>query len=168
MVATSTAPDDAADDRTDRVGGSPDWTDLTTARQRIVGDRVELTVGFGVPAPPRSGDTTFNVAAFHDLDGDGRVDIEVWSNLGPEGWGTAVFDNRTGQARYQGDAEAVARDLDGRLVVTWPLELLGDQSTWRWSLASEYGTMSELGTPLAARDDLPDDDRPVGMSPSST
>jgi hypothetical protein len=162
-TGSSEASDDP-NDRTTRVGGSPAWADLAHARLLAQGDRVVLDVTFGAAAPSStSGDETFNVALFSDLTGDGFIDIEVWSNLGPHGWGTAVFDNRTGQRWFTDDSPAVATDHGGALQVTFPWSLLDEVRTWRWALSSEYGTPAELGTILAARDDLPDDQQPVLM-----
>ena len=78
-----------------------------------------------------------------------------------------TLNSRSRGPRYADEDSADARVVDGHLVVTVPWSELDRAPAWRWSLASEYGTTAELGSRLAARDDLPDGDQPIGMQTSA-
>jgi hypothetical protein len=154
---------------TDRIGDltpspldpPPSWADLAGATLNRRPDGFELRVRLGGPAAPTTTDEdhTMNVASFYDLDGNGRVDFEVWANLAAGGWGASYFDNTTkGKNRY-GDASGVAIAVEGtEVVLRFPLASLRSAASFRWAVASEWGRYEVLGTAAMARDDVPDFD----------
>jgi hypothetical protein len=156
---------DPAGDATRALGGQPGWADLTGAELTRHEEHLELRVRFGDRAPSSSGssDRTMNVALFADVDGDGRVDYELWANLADGGWDGSWFDDRTGAAAFADDAAMNVGVEDGELVVKFPPHYVGMADRFRWSLASEYGTYALLGTTQTARDDAPDDDQAVSF-----
>ena len=99
-----------------------------------------------------------NIASFYDVDGDGRIDFEVWANLAARGWGGSWFDNRAGAARYGDKAEVGITVAGDEVVLRFPLSHLGGLDRFRWALASEWGRYEALSTKATARDDAPDDD----------
>ena len=115
----------------------------------------------GGTAPDRapSDEHSMNVVSFYDVDGDGTIDYEIWLNLADDGWYPGYFPPAgAGPNRFRersGVSVSVAGD---ELVAAFPLGHLGDGTDFRWSVASEWGRHEALGTPAAARDDVPDDD----------
>ncbi|MFL6207094.1 MAG: hypothetical protein ACJ739_17250 [Acidimicrobiales bacterium] len=161
----SAAVTDPAGDATRATGGQPAWADLTGATLIRFDQYFELRVRFGDRAPTSSGssDKTMNVATFFDVDGDGVVDYEVWANLADGGWDGSWFDDREDRSAF-GDDAAMDVVVDGdELRVLFPPQHVGEADAFRWSLASEYGGYSLLGTGDTARDDAPDDDQAVAF-----
>jgi hypothetical protein len=160
-VATATVNDRTGDLTPSPLDPPPQWADLAGATFIRQADGFELRVRLGGPAAPMTTDEdhTMNVASFYDLDGDGRVDYEVWANLAAGGWGGSYFDNTTtGKNRY-GAASGVAIAVEGTdVVLRFPLGALGGASSFRWAVASEWGRYEVLGTAAMARDDVPDYD----------
>jgi len=155
---------DAVGDVTPAVADrAPGWSDLAGAELAGGPEGFELVVAFGAAIPTAAPDAehTMNVAAFVDVDGDGRVDYEVWANLGEGGWGGAWYDNRSGEARFVADSRIAPTVEAGRLVLRFPAALVGSASSFRWSVASEWGRYEAIGTMAAARDDAPDSDGSV-------
>jgi len=138
----------------------PPWADLTGATLTRSDTGVLLKVRLGGGGAPSTIDPnhTMNIASFYDVNGDGVVDFEVWANLASGGWGGSYFDDQTGEAHYLDDS-SVAISVEGdSVVILFPVAHLDDAATFRWSLASEWGSSAVLGTSLAARDDAPDND----------
>jgi len=152
-------------DATHATGGQPAWADLAGATLTRFDEYFELRVRFGDRAPTSSGssDKTMNVATFFDVDGDGFVDYEIWANLADGGWDGSWFDDRQDRSAF-GDDAAINVHVDGsELLVRFPPEYIEMAERFRWSLASEYGGYSVLGTADTARDDAPDDDQAVAF-----
>lgn len=152
----------------DAVGGveddPPPWTDLAGVTLVRQGNAYALRVQLaGGDAPETSdGESTMNIASFHDVDGDGGVDHEIWANLGPEGWGGAWFDDE-GNAAF-GEDSNVSVEVDGdEVVILFPDVMLDQPDRFRFSVASEYGDMGVLGSSFARRDDVPNDDEVVAF-----
>jgi len=149
--------------RTFSADPPPPWADLAGATLSRLNDGYELRVQLGGGQAPTSTDSnhTMNIASFYDVDGDGTVDYEVWANLADTGWGTSYFDDKHGRSAFKGDS-GVAVSVDGGfLVLTFPLDHLAGADSFRWSLASEWGSYAVIGSDLAARDDAPDNDQPA-------
>ena len=142
---------------------APAWADLRGATLRRAPDGFELAIDLAGPAPARAPDAehTMNIASFYDLDGDGRVDVEIWVTLADDGWGGAHFDDRARTATFARDSRVEARAEGERVIVAFPSAHLDDAAAFRWSLASEWGRFEVIGSSLAARDDVPDDDAAV-------
>lgn len=135
----------------------PGHVDLVGARLRRTPAGFELVFVLATAPPARQADVYTNLASFHDVDGDGVTDHEVWASLGPSGWGTAHYDEVRGEARF-GDEDDVAVTARGvEVVLTFPAEHLGDVRSMQWAVASEHGPAEHLGTALASRDAAPDD-----------
>ncbi len=159
----------------DAVGGvdpdPPAWTDLAGVELVRQGNAYALRVQLaGGEAPKASdGQSTMNIASFYDVDGDGSVDYEVWANLGPDGWGGSWFDDQ-GHGSF-GEDSNVSIEIDGDAVaILFPDVMLGQAERFRFSVASEYGELSALGSGFTRRDDVPDGDRAVvvpGLSPDA-
>jgi len=165
VLPTSASVADLAGDATPAVG-APAWADLVGGRLTRSADGFELRVALdGGSAPASSGadDRTMNVASFYDVDGDGSIDYEVWANLASGGWGGSWFDNRAGTARFADDSGVAIHVEGAEVVLRFPLSHLGGAERFRWSVASEWGPVSALGTELTARDDMPDDDAPAAF-----
>lgn len=143
----------------------PRWADLRGATLTRLGPELELTIELDAPAPAQAPDDerTMNIASFYDLDGDGRVDVEIWVTLADNGWGGAYFDNRSSSAEFAGSSEVNANVEQGRVVVRFPASHLDGAGAFRWSIASEWGRFETIGTGLAARDDAPGDDEAVAF-----
>ena len=143
---------------------APAWADLTGADLRSTAGAYELRVALGGAAPSQAPEgRTMNVALFADTDGDGGIDYEVWANLGPEGWGGSWYDNRAGTVRFVDDSGVTVTTEGAALVRRFPASHLGSASSFRWSVASEWGRYEAIGTIAAARDDAPDGDAPTGF-----
>ena len=162
---TSATISDPVGDRTFSADSPPPWADLAGATLSRSSAGYELRVHLGGGQAPTNTDAnhTMNVASFYDVDGDGTVDFEVWANLADTGWATSYFDDNTGRSAFKNDSGVAVRVEGDSLVLDFPLDHLGDATTFRWSLASEWGSYAVLGTDLAARDDAPDDDQPAAF-----
>ena len=102
-----------------------------------------------------------NIATFFDVDGDGGVDHELWVNLGDAGWGPTWW---TGDRARPGEASNVTVEVRGNEVrMLFPDVMLDQPERLRFSVASEYGELSVIGSDFAHRDDAPDDDRAVSF-----
>lgn len=150
----------------DGVGGldrnPPGWADLAGATLLRQGNAYRLTVRLGDQVPEtQPGAATMNVAAFFDVDGDGGIDHELWVNLGDGGWGPTWW---TGDRAMPGEASNVTVVAEGReLRLLFPDVMLGAPASLRFSLASEYGELSVIGSDFAHRDDAPDGDQAVAF-----
>jgi hypothetical protein len=138
----------------------PAWADLLGARLTRRADGFELRVRLAGGSAPSSTDEahTMNVASFYDLDGDGRVDFEVWANLASRGWGSSYFDDVHGSGDFQERSGVTVTTEGDEVVLRFPLTHLQRATRFRWSIASEWGRYEVLGTAASARDDAPDDD----------
>jgi hypothetical protein len=138
----------------------PAWADLLGARLTRRDDGFELRVRLAGGSAPSSTDEahTMNVASFYDLDGDGRVDFEVWANLASGGWGSSYFDDVRGSGGFQERSGVTVTPEGDEVVLRFPLAHLQRATRFRWSIASEWGRYEVLGTAASARDDAPDDD----------
>jgi hypothetical protein len=157
---------DRRGDATPAVGDSaPAWADLAGAVLTTVAQGLELRVTLGSAAPDSSPDDdhTMNIAAFFDVDGDGALDYEVWANLAAGGWGGAWYDDRAGTATFLDESRVTVGVEAGVLVIRFPADHVGGATTFRWSVASEWGRHATIGTVAAARDDAPDDDGAVAF-----
>jgi hypothetical protein len=154
---------DPAGDATGGTGDTPAWADLVGAQLSGLPDYYELRVQLAGGTPTSSGaaDRTMNVATFVDVDGDGQVDYELWANLADGGWDGSWFDNGTGRSAHSEEAAMDVLVEGADLIVRFPAAYVGDATSFRWSLASEYGAYTALGTGRTARDDAPDGDVPV-------
>lgn len=160
---TASVTDPTGDVTPSPLDPPPPWADLASADLTRDATGFTLKVHLGGGQAPTSTDSnhTMNIASFYDLDGDGAVDVEIWANLADSGWGTSMFNDRNGRATFQA-ASGVSVGVDGDAVVLrFPVDHLRDASTFRWSLASEWGRYATIGTELAARDDMPDNDQPA-------
>jgi hypothetical protein len=139
----------------------PAWADLLGAHLTRDAGGFELRVRLGGgDAPESSGDDshTMNVAAFFDIDGDGKIDYEVWANIASGGWGGSYFDNVHHGGGYLEDSGVTVTTEADQVVVRFPLDHVGGADAFRWSIASEWGRYPVIGTDQAARDEAPDDD----------
>lgn len=156
---------DPVGDATPGVGTDepPPWSDLAGGALERRGDAYALAVRLGGAAPERApGSETMNIASFYDVDGDGAIEYEIWVNLGPDGWGPVWYDDR-GNA-VPGEESNVTVEVEGDEVrLLFPGVMLGSPSRLRFSLASEYGELSVIGSSFARRDDAPDDDQAVSF-----
>lgn len=171
--ATTTAPvplervdfSDPVGDATPGVGTStpPQWTDLAGGSLERRGNAYRLTIRLGGDAPARAtGAETMNIASFYDVDGDGAVEFEIWVNLGPDGWGPVWYDDQDNAA--PGESSNVTVEIDGDEVqLLFPDVMLDAPDRLRFSIASEYGELSTIGSSFARRDDAPDGDRAVAF-----
>lgn len=145
------------------VSNPPPWTDLAGGVLERRGDAYRLTIRLGGKAPTApSGSNVMNIASFYDVDGDGRIDFEIWVSLGSDGWGPVWYDDQDNAA--VGDDSNVTVTVEGdELRLVFPDVMLDAPERLRFSLASEYGPLATIGTNLARRDDAPDDDRAVSF-----
>lgn len=157
-TVTSQVSDPTGDTTSPLLGSAPDEADLIAGTVERTG-RGEVTVIIELaeaPEPPDDG-TTMNVASFHDLTGDGEIDLELWLNHSEQGWFPSWRDNRAGEAAY-GDESGLTLEVEGAsLELTVPAERVGEVTTWRWSLGLEWGRYEWLGTDAAAHDLAPDE-----------
>lgn len=155
-----TIPDNSGDLRGLSASQAPDHADLTQAVLVRRGDRGTIRITFAAPAPERGdGDEILNVATYHDVTGDGRIDHEIWASLTADGWGTSWHDLRTGESRYAADDDVEVAIEQGELVLTFPFSALADATTSRWMVATQWGTGTTLMAGDGVRDDAPDDRR---------
>jgi len=139
----------------------PAWADLLGAHLTRNANGFELRVRLGGgDAPESSGDDahTMNVASFFDIDGDGKIDYEVWANIASGGWGASYFDDVHHTGGYEEKSGVAVTTAADEVVIRFPLDHVGDAAQFRWSIASEWGRYAAIGTDQAARDDAPDDD----------
>jgi hypothetical protein len=161
----SVAFDDPVGDATAGAGISrpPSWTDLAGGELERQGNAYRLTIRLGGTVPQtQSGSNTMNVASFYDTDGDGRIDFEIWVNLGAEGWGPVWYDAQ-GHAAPGEDSNVTVTVEGDELRLVFPDVMLDSPDRLRFSIASEYGPVASIGTALARRDDAPNDDRAVAF-----
>jgi hypothetical protein len=157
-VVRSSVTDPQGDTTSPLLGSAPEWADLVGgAVERTGTGDVTLTLVLAAePEPPRGG-TMMNVAAFHDLTGDGNIDLEVWANWSADGWFPSWRDNLDGVAAY-GDDTGIEVLADGpELQFVVPAERFDDTTSWRWSMGLEWGRYEWLGTSAAAHDLAPDE-----------
>lgn len=161
-AATSSFGDPVGDLTPSPLDPPPPWADLAGASLTRGADGYELRVKLGGGSAPSTTDEdhTMNVASFYDVDGDGRIDFEVWANLASGGWGSSYFDNRPGRrgGGFQDRSGVTVTVRGDEVVLAFPLSHLGGAERFRWALASEWGRYDVLGTPAMARDDAPDND----------
>jgi len=141
----------------------PGYTDIAAAALSRTAEGFTLRVRFATAPPPRQpdDDTTMNVASFFDTTGDGEIDYEIWANLADNGWGPSYRDRRQQEARFMADSGVdVSADGD-TLVFRFPLTLLDHATTFRWAMATEWGSYETLASPAAATDYAPD----IGATP---
>ncbi len=157
-VVHSGTTDPRGDTTAPLLGSAPDWADLVAGSVRRAGNGdVTITIEFAEPPEqPRSG-TTANVASFHDLTGDGRIDLEIWLNHSEQGWFPSWRDHREAQAAFGEDAGLHIDTDDARLEIVVPAEHFGEAVAWRWSMGLEWGRHEWLGTSAAAHDLAPDE-----------
>jgi hypothetical protein len=162
-VLRGVVSDPRGDVETLRIGSPPRHADLVggTLLRDGQGYRLTIEVDGGMPEHARDGDHTMNVASFYDITGDGHIDVEVWANLADGGWDTARYDNRSGTAAFSDEDGIEVSVVDRRLVLELPLDVLDGAERLRWAVASEWGRYEELGTPMSARDEMPDDGAPA-------
>ena len=159
--------DDPIGDATSGIGTSapPPWSDLAGASLERRGNAYRLNVRLGGEAPHKApGQETMNIASYYDTDGDGVVDRELWVNVGPNGWGPTWYDDQ-GNA-FPGESSNTKVVVKGNEVqLLFPDVMLDSPDRLRFSVASEYGPLSTIGTGSARRDDAPDGDRAVSFPP---
>ena len=160
-MAEASITDAARDVTPSPLDRPPAWADLLGARLVRRADGMELRVRLGGSAAPQKtadAEHTMNIASFFDLNGDGRIDTEVWLNVAAGGWGATWFDNvGDGGGFQEGSGVTVVAEGD-EVVARFPLTHLGGAERFRWAIASEWGRYETIGTAAAARDDLPDND----------
>jgi hypothetical protein len=155
-ATTSSVIDPRGDTSQPVLGRAPAAADLIHGRVRSGDADVIISIELGAP-PEADRSTTLNVASFHDLTGDGAVDLEVWANHSEAGWFPSWRDNRAGRAAY-GRTSGITVAADGATVtLTVPADRFGDATSWRWALGLEWGRYEWLGTQAAARDAAPDE-----------
>lgn len=144
-------------------GAPPPWTDLAGGSLERRADAYRLIVRLGGDAPTRApGSETMNIASFYDVDGDGSIDYEIWVNLGPDGWGPVWYDDQGNAA--PGEDSNVTVEIEGDEVrLVFPGVMLASPDRLRFSIASEYGELTTIGSSFARRDDAPDDDQAVSF-----
>lgn len=157
--------DDPLGDATPGVGTQtpPPWTDLAGGSLERQGNAYRLTIRLGGEAPATSsGAQTMNVATFFDTDGDSGIEHELWVNLGSGGWGPVWYDDRGGA--IPGEASNVTVIVEGDEVrLLFPDVMIDRPDRLRFSMASEYGELAQIGSSFARRDDAPDGDRAVAF-----
>jgi hypothetical protein len=157
-VVRSSVTDPQGDTTSPLLGSAPEWADLVggSVERTGTGEVTFALVLAAEPEPPREG-TTMNVAAFHDLTGDGDIDLEVWANWSADGWFPSWRDNLEGGAAYGDDTGIEVRAEGPELHLVVPAERFGDTTSWRWSIGLEWGRYEWLGTDAAAHDLAPDE-----------
>jgi hypothetical protein len=157
-TVTSTVDDPRGDTTKTLLGSAPAWADLVAGSVTRVGTGdVTITVELAAPPSSPSRGTTMNVAAFHDLTGDGHVDLEIWANWSDAGWYPSWRDNREGRAAFGAETGITVQTRDATLALVVPAERFGAHDRWRWSLGLEWGRYESLGTAAAAHDLAPDE-----------
>ena len=157
-VVRSSVTDPQGDTTSPLLGSAPEWADLVggSVERSGTGDVTLTLVLAAEPEPPREG-TTMNVAAFHDLTGDGNIDVEVWANWSADGWFPSWRNNIDGVAAYGDDTGIEVRADGAELQLVVPAERFDDTTSWRWSMGMEWGRYEWLGTSAAAHDLAPDE-----------
>jgi hypothetical protein len=157
--------DDPVGDATPGVGTStpPAWTDLAGGSLERQGNAYRLTIRLGGDAPQTApGRETMNVATFFDVDGDPGIEYELWVNLGAEGWGPVWYDDQGNAA--PGEDSNVTVIVEGNEVrMLFPDVMIDKPNRLRFSMASEYGELAQIGSSFARRDDAPDNDQSVAF-----
>ena len=157
-VVRSSVTDPQGDTTSPLLGSAPEWADLVggSVERTGTGDVTLTLVLAAEPEPPSDG-TTMNVAAFHDLTGDGNIDLEVWANWSADGWFPSWRDNLDGAAAYGDDTGIEVRADGPELHLVVSAERFADTTAWRWSMGLEWGRYEWLGTDAAAHDLAPDE-----------
>jgi hypothetical protein len=158
--------DPAGDASTSLVDSPPRWADLLAGviTRQAGADELRIRLG-GDRAPTSSGDDdhTMNLAMYADVDGDGRIDYEVWANLDNGGWGGAWYDDVHQTARFGKDS-GIAVSVEGdQVVLRFDADHLGAVDRFRWSLSLEWARYSTLGSPAAVRDSAPANGAPASF-----
>lgn len=146
------------------VDRPPPWADLVGADLTFDGSSFTLKVHLGGGQAPSDidGNHTMNIGSFYDVNGDGQVDQEVWANLVYGGWGGAWFDDQKHTASFVDNSKVTVTVEGDAVVLRFPLDHVNADS-FRWSVASEWGSYAVIGTVAAARDDCPDNDQPASF-----
>ena len=142
----------------------PPWADLVGADLTRDASGFTLAIHLGGGRAPSDTDSThtMNIGSFYDINGDGQVDEEVWANLSSNGWSGAWFDDQR-RAALVHDSRITITVAGDAVVLRFPLDRVAKATTFRWSVASEWGSYASVGTVAAARDDCPDNDQPVSF-----
>jgi hypothetical protein len=162
VVSVSGAPaaqlTDPAGDVSTSLERPPAWADLLGATLVRSSSGFELRVHLAGGKAPSSSDAdhTMNLASFYDVDGDGTIDYEVWANVASGGWGSSYFDDVHHGGGYQEKSGVTVTPEGDEVVLRFPSSHLGGSTTFRWSIASEWGRYDALGTLATARDAAPD------------
>lgn len=154
VQALSASVTDPSGDVAGSLTKAPEHVDLTGATLTRGADGFTLRVSFAGAVPARDAEKTENVASFYDVDGDGRVDFEVWATLADNGWsGSYRFPDG---ARFGPDSR-VSVHVDGRdVVLGFPLAHLRSARTFRWSVGAEWGSYEQVAAGATAHDTAPD------------
>ncbi|UUZ60375.1 hypothetical protein [Nocardioides sp. B-3] len=100
------------------------------------------------------GSNVENVVAFFDVDLDGRVDYEARGHPAEEGWSAS---SRSPSGAGFGAASGVtATPVGDTLVLSFPASVVGDASSFQWSVATEFGSLAQVASGTTASDFAPD------------
>lgn len=153
-----TLADDTEDLRGLAATRAPEHADLRDLELVVDHDQAQIRIAFAAPAPESADDDSIlNIATYHDVTGDGRIDYEIWTSLTADGWGTSWFDIREGTARYAADDDVEVEVVDGVVVLTFSPNHLGGARSGRWLASSEWGSAVDMRAGASAEDDAPDE-----------
>lgn len=149
---TASLTDPAGDVRS--TLGAPSYVDVVGADLVRADGRFTLKVALnGAPPGALSGGKTMNLASFVDVDGDGRIDYEMWGNLADSGWSGSY---RHPDGAKFGRTSGVDVHASGRaVVISFPASHVGGADSFRWSVAAEYGSYEQVASGTTATDYAP-------------
>lgn len=100
------------------------------------------------------GSNVENVVAFFDVDLDGQVDYETWGHLAEEGWSASA--RRPDGAAFGADSGVTATPSGDTLVLTFAPSVIGDPNAFQWSVATEFGNLTQVASGTTSTDFAPD------------
>lgn len=151
----STSVKDARGDVRAGLVGAPAYADVVGAAVTRTAGGFEVRVQVAAAFPQTmDGSNVENVVAFFDIDLDGQVDYETWGHLAEEGW--SASGREPGGAKFGAASGITATPAGDTLVLTFPASVIGDPTSFQWSVATEYGSLAEVAAGTTSSDFAPD------------
>ncbi|EON22907.1 hypothetical protein CF8_3144 [Nocardioides sp. CF8] len=100
------------------------------------------------------GSNVENIVAFFDVDLDGQVDYETWGHLAEDGWSASA--RRPDGASFGAASGVTATPSGDTLVLSFPASVVGGATSFQWSVATEFGSLTQVASGTTATDFAPD------------
>lgn len=154
-AAGSASVSDPRGDVRGGLTGAPAHADAVGAvvTRTAAGFEVRIQVAGALPQV-WDGSNVENIVAFFDVDLDGQVDYETWGHLAEDGWSASA--RRPDGASFGAASGVTATPSGDTLVLTFPASVVGGATSFQWSVATEFGSLTQVASGTTATDFAPD------------